>query len=742
VGFLFARSDDISWFSLIFEELEIDQLKELIESTTAPVKEKLPLGKLAQFGTLPSPPDENGKGGGSLRHDANVRMVTGCEGDYDGEQMPIEEARDRLNQAGLVFVIHTTAGHAAQKPRWRVWLPFSRPLPPTARARMINRLNGVLGGDLARESWTLSQAFYIGRVDGVAFEIYVGDGDEYIDEADELDPGLGFQPAPGQPRQATKGSNGGKQAAPDYPNLTEPDLRVEIQSGRHYYGPSIELLKRWEYLGVTQADAEANLRAIFAAVPQDLRTRKWSQGQSSIPRWAADVYNRAAKKKGSFLHNLITFLGDDPRWRGGIRHNDFTYTIEVCDPFPPQLGQAMTAYRALRDPIDIIRTLLDVQQNGFPTASQKNVWDALIAVAHDHAYHPVRDWLTSLEWDGVARIERLFLDYFPGELPSEEEADRIDRDNRKTPRSRTLCYLRGIGKRFMVSGVARVFEPGCKVDTVVVLVGPEGYDKSTGLRALVPNPAWYTDDVSPNLIDRDTKESLTGKWILELAEMPHIRRDNEKFKAFLSRQADRFRQAYGRASEDRRRQGIFCGTSNDLQLTSETGNRRIWPARVNRKVKVAAIKRDCEQLWAEAAYWYRQGFEWWLPPEIEAIARQVQEDFLEEDTWVAAIGDWLDGCGPADIVGCDATTTAKLSAGRKKERQLGFALRELLDGLGFSRRSGDPNTAKKSDEARARRVLKLLGYRRDPHRTRRAGGQDRLWFPPKTTDETDEVPGA
>jgi predicted P-loop ATPase len=298
-----------------------------------------------------------------------------------------------------------------------------------------------------------------------------------------------------------------------------------------------------------------------------------------------------------------------------------------------------------------------------------------------------------------------------------------------------LGYLKRIATCFMVAAVARIRKPGCKVDTVVVLVGPENYDKSKGIRALVPDPAWFTDDISPNLIDRDTKESLTGKWLIELAEIPHIRRDNEKVKAFFSRTTDRFRVAYGRATEDRDRQCVFCGTSNDLQLTSETGNRRFWPVPIAKRVDVASIVRDREQLWAEAVHWYQKGFEWWLPPGIEAIASQRQADFLEEDTWVGHVGDWLDGHGAGDAIVADTKENARLTAERKAARRFGFAVRELLEGLAFSLRPGDINAAKKSDEARAIRVLKLLRYRYDPHKTRRNGQRDRLWYPPEEQPE-------
>ena len=101
---------------------------------------------------------------GSLRHDANVISVSGCEGDYDGGEMELAEAKRRLDDAGLAHLIYTSPSHKLAAPRWRVLLPFSRELPPGRRSKMVDRVNGGLGGVLARESWSLSQAFYYGRV--------------------------------------------------------------------------------------------------------------------------------------------------------------------------------------------------------------------------------------------------------------------------------------------------------------------------------------------------------------------------------------------------------------------------------------------------------------------------------------------------------------------------------------------------------------------------------------------------
>jgi hypothetical protein len=149
--------DDIYGRSLHAEEMTLAELHELIDRTTAPTKDRLPLLKLARFGSLRS-------ANGSLRHDGNVTAISGVEGDYDGGEMPPAEALRRFNEAGVTCLVYTSPSHTLAKPRWRLLLPFARELPPGRRSKMIDRANGVLGGVLARESWSLSQAFYYGRV--------------------------------------------------------------------------------------------------------------------------------------------------------------------------------------------------------------------------------------------------------------------------------------------------------------------------------------------------------------------------------------------------------------------------------------------------------------------------------------------------------------------------------------------------------------------------------------------------
>jgi hypothetical protein len=325
---------------------------------------------------------------------------------------------------------------------------------------------------------------------------------------------------------------------------------------------------------------------------------------------------------------LVSHINTTPAWSGALRFNMLTENYEVCPPFPPEEGQKQPP-RPLSDPNDILQATMYFQASGFARANKNVVLDAIAAVAHEYAYHPVRDYLNRLQWDHTARAGSLFQTYFNAELPTDQK--QLDRH---------VAYLKHISIGFMVGAVARAMEPGCKMDNVVVAVGRQRILKSSAVRALCHDLSWFTDNISPNLIERDTKESLRGKWIIELAEIPHVRKESERAKMFFSTQEDRYRASYGRLNQDHPRQCVFFGTSNNLQFVDATGNARYWPFTVAGHIDVSRIIDDRDQLWAEAVDLYRQGVQWWLPPNIEIIAAEEQAQFVEQDIWDKLIEDW------------------------------------------------------------------------------------------------------
>jgi hypothetical protein len=447
----------------------------------------------------------------------------------------------------------------------------------------------------------------------------------------------------------------------------------------------------------------ANAEALRDADPPPPQSA--TDGGAQPPRRQRRVANTLA---------LVNFLITHAAWRGALRVNLLTETIEVAQTFPPENGNAdaCLAMRPLREPADILEAMLTFQGNGFPRANKGLVWDALIIVARRHAYHPVRDYLDALRWDGTTRLGRLFRDYFNADVPEQpKDKDHDPTDGKPTDHDRMVSYLEHVSVCFMVSAVARIIRPGCKVDHLPVVVGEQGYNKSEAVRALCPDETWFTDDLSPDLIERDTKESLAGKWIIELAEVPHVRREVERVKAFFSRRTDRYRVAYDRTTQDHPRQCVFLGSSNELELIDRTGNRRFWPFEIVGPIDVAAITEDRDQLWAEAVHSYRAGVPWWLPPKIERIAQDQQEAFAEFDSWLEPLDAWTSEhtkrptCAPADwkpppFTLADAMAGASLWVG-------GFSL------------------CPKTEQNRAANCLRRLGFRR--RRRMVKGRRDYLW---------------
>ena len=177
------------------------------------------------------------------------------------------------------------------------------------------------------------------------------------------------------------------------------------------------------------------------------------------------------RRRGSNILALVTHINTTAAWNGALRFNLLTEGYEICPPFPPQDG-AKEPSRPLRDPQDILTATMYFQANGFPKAGKNTAWDAVVAVAHQRTYHPVRDYLTGLRWDGTERVSSCSC---PTSMPS-------CRTDRQEERDRHVAYLEHISTGFMVGAVARVMQPGCKNDQVPVVVGPERSLKSSAIR--------------------------------------------------------------------------------------------------------------------------------------------------------------------------------------------------------------------------------------------------------------------
>ena len=235
---------------------------------------------------------------------------------------------------------------------------------------------------------------------------------------------------------------------------------------------------------------------------------------------------------------------------------------------------------------------------------------AVRIAASERPYHPVRDYLNGLAWDKKNRLES-FATVYLGTA-----------DTR---------YSATVGRSIFLTGVARVMDPGCKADHIPILEGEQGTFKSSVLDTLFS--PWFSDDLA-ELGSKDAQMQMAGTWCVEIAELASMRRaEVEKVKAFASRRIDRYRPSYGRTVLEAPRQCVCVGTTNaERYLKDETGGRRFLPLHCGR-IDLAGVKRDRDQLWAEAVELYRDGAQWWLDPDELQAARVEQEERFAEDAW-------------------------------------------------------------------------------------------------------------
>jgi len=297
-----------------------------------------------------------------------------------------------------------------------------------------------------------------------------------------------------------------------------------------------------------------------------------------------------------------------------VRYNQFADRTMIAglDGFGPTVDDAAA---------DRIWLLMDER---FRLRSTKELfYTVLIDTARRNGFHPVKDYLGNLRWDGKCRIDKWLSTYAGAE---------------------SSPYVDAVGALVLVAAVRRIKQPGCKFDEMLVLEGKQGKGKSQALAVLAVNPDWFSDDLPLNADGKRAIESLHGRWIIEAAELSGLTKgDIEHLKAFLARQIDRARMAYGRLVSEVPRQCVVVGTTNSsVYLRDLTGNRRIWPVPI-KEFDTAALARDLDQLWAEAAVREAQGASIRLDRSLWEEAAKEQKQRTIDDPFFEALFAALDG---------------------------------------------------------------------------------------------------
>ena len=326
------------------------------------------------------------------------------------------------------------------------------------------------------------------------------------------------------------------------------------------------------------------------------------------------------------ITNAVLILQHHPALQG-IRFNELSGAVEVSGELP---WKRPNKYWRDADDAQLYGWVADQYGVQFP---ENKFMKALTIVTDQRRFNPLRDYLKSLpEWDSVPRVDSLLIDYLGAE---------------DTP------YTRAVTRKTLIGAVQRVWEPGCKFDTVLVLDGKPGIGKSTLLRKL--GGKWFSDSLSlADTRDKTAAEKLQGVWIMEIGEMQGTRKaDVDIMKGFISRQVDEYRAAYGRVVERHPRTAIICGTTNSTTgfLRDTTGNRRFWPVTVNGGGRLSIWDMTEEvrsQIWAEAVQYATDGEDSFLDAAMEKEAAKAQQAALEYDDREGEVIDYLETLLPED----------------------------------------------------------------------------------------------
>jgi predicted P-loop ATPase len=415
----------------------------------------------------------------------------------------------------------------------------------------------------------------------------------------------------------------------------------------------------------------------------------------------AEPDNQGAASREKYMHiktklacnagNILLALQTEPELMGAFAYDEMLRTemlmhsLFANDPhFKP---------RPLTD-ADVTAVQAHLQWFGFPKLGKDTTHQAIGKVSRENAFHPVRNYLNGLEWDGIERLSEWLTTYLGAEKSK---------------------YVEGISAMFLIGMVARILRPGCRHNYMVILEGEQGTLKSTACSVLAGE---YFSDNLPDITGKECSQHLRGKWLIEVAELrAYSRAMVDHFKEFLVRDVERYRPPWGRKEVHEPRQCVFVGTTNkQLYLRDETGNRRFWPVKVG-AIEIDHLRRDRDQLFAEAVWRFKNGEQWWPTAEFErATIAAEQEARFEADAWETPIKRYLGGL-------LDKKTTV---------------LQVALHALGYELErpplvtNGDPQLARgtpvnrlgKAEQIRIAAVLTHLGW--VPKRNEKA-----RWWEPK-----------
>ncbi|MDR3586875.1 MAG: virulence-associated E family protein [Desulfosporosinus sp.] len=349
----------------------------------------------------------------------------------------------------------------------------------------------------------------------------------------------------------------------------------------------------------------------MAAALEEFKDDDWAKGLE---------YKQDGTLKAT-IDNIRLIMENDPNLSKTIGYNQFASRIELLRDLPWRGMDGNTYWLDSDD-----AALRHYLEKYYGISHTGKTMDALSVIVEQNKFNPVKEYLNGLTWDGTKRLDTLFIDYFGAE----------DHD-----------YTRAATRKMMCAAVARIYNPGCKFDYMLLMIGKQSLGKSYFIKML--GGKWYSDSLA-SVTGKEAYEQLQGVWLIEMGELSAAKKaDVDALKHFITKQEDIFLSAYGRRTEAHPRQCIFLGTTNDYEcLRDTTGGRRFWPINVGKGKNDMWKDLDVDQVWAEAVQAFNAGEKLFLPQELEDYANMVQAEHTVESDKAGMIYDYLETLLPEE----------------------------------------------------------------------------------------------
>jgi len=408
-------------------------------------------------------------------------------------------------------------------------------------------------------------------------------------------------------------------------------------------------------------DSLLGLLSDFAAEPADEQPEAYNSRatlSTNEDEPDADVWAKLnVDSKGNVrntINNVLIIMTYDPQWSGRFSYNAFS-------------GSVMLDNTRLAD-TEITGFRIGIGRRYGIEPAKGKVWEVADLVARSRTFNPLSDYLNSLHWDGIERNSKWTI-------------RALGADD--TPINRVMS------RKWCISAVARALDPGCKLDTVLLLAGPQGIGKSTAFRAL-SSDEWFSD-TEITLGNKDAYMQIREVWIYEMAEMTALHKTRkERVKSFLSSSTDNYRVPYGRIVSQVPRHTVFVATTNEeTPLDDPTGSRRFWPIATPGPLDQDWLEENRDQIWAEAVVAFKAGHRWHLDDQEELERERVARDFEHVDPWTSHVASWAEERHEFTIRACleEALRVPSQRQGREHLNRIGAVLRRL----GYTKRKARRN---------------------------------------------------